>query len=395
MSYSDKKLEVRISSDFRLLEGIYRVMDKYCLDPILGFFMPGLGDVITAALTIPFIFTSIFKLRSVPLTLAIIMNALIDMLIGLVPVVGDLGDFVFRSYKKNYNLIVGYVNEDRNTLEEINSKALWACVLITVISIVIRLIFGIIGALFTALTPKSCTSDVECPEERIAVVATQTRPSEPKRAPAPSTAPVSTAATFYCDNTKEEVSFDYGYEPYTYGDYVLLSGDIGALGRYSGYNVVSYEKTSGTYNYVCYGAEVIVYPPLVISLGRRIVKEGDCEADNEYDYVYEYYSGTTNKQMVSRTYFGTLGKHKITMELAFDTVVPRTVGTYYYNRYGPGNRMIVYGDLPDDGSLVLKAYDTKFSDKPIETMVLNVDGTGYSGYWERPNRDRLDVKLSR
>lgn len=395
MSYSDKKLEVRISSDFRLLEGIYRVMDKYCLDPILGFFMPGLGDVITAALTIPFIFTSIFKLRSVPLTLAIIMNALIDMLIGLVPVVGDLGDFVFRSYKKNYNLIVGYVNEDRNTLEEINSKALWACVLITVISIVIRLILGIIGALFTALTPKSCTSDVECPKERIAVVATQTRPSEPKKAPAPSTVPVSTAATFYCYNTKEEVSFDYGYEPYAYGDYVILSGDNGALGGYSGYNVVSYEKTSGTYNYVCYGAEVIVYPPLVISLGRRIVKEGDCEADNEYDYVYEYYSGTTNKQMVSRTYSGTLGKHKITMELAFDTVVPRAVGTYYYSRYGPDNRMIVYGDMPGDGSLVLKAYDTKFSDKPIETMVLNADGTGYSGHWERPNRDRLDVKLSR
>ncbi len=395
MSYSDKKLEVRFSSDLRLLEGIYRVMDKYCLDPILGFIMPGLGDVITAALTIPFIFTSIFKLRSVPLTLAIIMNALIDMLIGLVPMVGDLFDLVFRSYKKNYNLIVGYVNDDEETLKDINSKALWACVLITVISIVIRLVFGLIGSLFTALTPEACTSGLEYPKERTAVIATQTRPSEPKKVPAPSMTSVSTAATFYCVNTKEEVSFDYGYEPYTYGDYVLLSGDIGALGRYSGYNVVSYEKTSGTYNYVCYGYEVIVYSPLVISICRRIVKEGDCEADNEYDYVYEYYSGTTNKQMASRTYSGTLGKYKITMELAFDSVVPRAVGTYYYNRYGADNRMIVYGDMPGDGSLVLKAYDTKFYDKPVETMVLNADGTGYSGYWERPNRDRLDVKLSR
>ncbi len=222
-----------------------------------------------------------------------------------------------------------------------------------------------------------------------------TEPSMNTKAPAPSTTSVSTAATFYCVNTKEEVSFDYGYEPYTYGDYVLLSGDIGALGRYSGYNVVSYEKTSCTYNYVCYGAEVIVYPPLVISLARRIVKEGDCEADNEYDYVYEYYSGTTNRQMASRTYSGTLGKYKITMELAFDTFVPRAVGTYYYNRNGSDNRMIVYGDLTDDGSLILKAYDTKFYDKPVETMVLHADGAGYSGYWERPNRDRLDVKLTR
>jgi len=227
------------------------------------------------------------------------------------------------------------------------------------------------------------------------MVQSPAQPSKSVKSPAPSATPVSSAATFYCANTKEEVVFDYGYEPYGFGDYILLSGDSGALGRYSGYNVVSYKKTSGTYNYVCYGAEVIVYPPLVISLGRKIVKEGDCEADNEYDYVYEYYSGTTNRQMASQVYSGAIGKYKITMELAFDTVVPRAVGTYYYNRNGSDNRMIVYGDLPDDGCLVLKAYDTKFSDKPIETMVLNVDGTGYSGYWERPNRDRLEVNLSR
>lgn len=395
MGHFDKKLAVRTASDFQLLEGIYHVMDRYCLDPILGFFVPGLGDVITAFLTIPFIFTSIFKLRSVPLTLAILMNSLIDMLIGLVPVVGDIGDFVFRSYKRNYYLIVGYVNEDEETLEDINSKALWACVLITVISIVIRLVFGILGSLFTALTPKSCASDVESPKERMAVVATQTKPSEAKKSPAPSAIPVSTAATFYCTNTKEDVAFDYGYEPYTYGDYVLLSGDSGALGGYSGYNVVSYEKSSGTYNYVCFGAEVIVYPPLVISLGRKIVKEGDCEADNEYDYVYEYYSGTTNKQMVSQVYSGTIGKYKITMELAFDSVTPKAVGTYYYNRNGGRNRMIVFGDVSGDGNLVLKAYDTKFYDKPSETMVLNAAGSGFFGYWERPNKNRLEVKLSR
>lgn len=221
------------------------------------------------------------------------------------------------------------------------------------------------------------------------------QPSKSAKAPAPSTTPVSSAATFYCDNTKEEVAFDYGYEPYAFGDYILLSGDSGSLGRYSGYNVVSYKKTSGTYNYVCFGAEVIVYPPLVISLGRKIVKEGDCEADNEYDYVYEYYSGTANKQMTSQVYSGTIGKYKITMELAFDSETPKAVGTYYYNRNGGRNRMIVFGDVRGDGTLVLKAYDTKFYDKPSETMVLNAVGSGYSGYWERPNKNRLDVNLSR
>lgn len=67
-----------------------------------------------------------------------------------------------------------------------------------------------------------------------------------RKANEPSATPVSSSATFYCVNTKEEVAFDYGYHPYTYGDYVILSGDNGALGRYSGYNVVSYTKSSGT-----------------------------------------------------------------------------------------------------------------------------------------------------
>ena len=405
--YTDKKLAMQADSSFRLLKNIYVAMDQWFLDPILGFFVPGLGDVITTCLTIPFIFTSIFKLRSIPLTLAIISNCLIDLLIGLIPIAGDIADLAVKSYKRNYYLIVGYVEGDPKVIEEINSKALWACVLITVLSIGIRLIAGVIGSIFTAITPKSCTSDLDSPKEKTTVVATQTKPSEPKEAPAPSepstlstqsvpsSTPVSSETTFHCANTGEDVMFDYGYESYSYGDYVLLSGDCGALGGYSGYNVVSYQKSTGTYNYVCFGAEVIVYSLLVISLGRRIVKEGDCEAENEYDYVYEYYSGTTNEQMGSQEYSGTIGKYRITMELAFDSVVPKAVGTYYYDRNGEQNRMIVFGDVSGDGNLVLKAYDTNFYDKPSETMVLTATGSGFSGYWERPNKDRLEVNLSR
>lgn len=211
----------------------------------------------------------------------------------------------------------------------------------------------------------------------------------------PSAAPVSSSATFYCANSKEEVVFDYGYTPYAYGDYVILSGDSGALGRYSGYNVLSYKKSSGTYNYVCFGAQVIVFAPMVISICRKIVKEGDCEADTEWEDAYEYYSGTVNRELRPTVYRGSISKYRITMELAFDPIVSKVIGTYYYNRNGSGNRMIVYGDVPNDGTLVLKAYDTKFYDKPSETLVLTASGDGFAGYWERPNRNRLDVNLSR
>lgn len=393
-SLSNRKLEMRFDSNFRTLEFIYKAMDKWCLDPIIGLFIPGFGDIITAAFTVPFIFSSLFKLRSVSLTLAVISNCLVDMLIGSIPVIGDIGDFMYKSYKRNYFLIVGYVNDDPEVMKEINSKAIWACVIITVCSIAIRLIIGTVNSVVSSIVPQSCTADSYTPKQTAAVVATQTKPSEPKKAAAPSATPVSSTATFYCANTKDEVTFDYGYVPYTYGDYVILSGDNGALGRYSGYNVVSYKKSSDTYNYVCYGAEVIVYAPMVISLYRKIVKEGDCEADTEWKYAYEYYSGTTNKELTPKVYSGTLGKYRITVELAFDPVAPKVAGTLFYKRNGPDNRMYVYGDLSDDGSLVLLAYDPKFHDKPNETFFLNMNGSVLSGHWEKPNRDRLEVNLS-
>ena len=97
-SLSVNKQNVKSSGEYKLLKNISLFMDTFFLDPILGFIFPGLGDIITASLTIPFIYTSIFKLRSVHLTLAIVYTSLVDMLVGLVPVLGDIGDLLVRSY---------------------------------------------------------------------------------------------------------------------------------------------------------------------------------------------------------------------------------------------------------------------------------------------------------
>lgn len=145
---SNKKNKMRGDSEFRLLKSIYTTMDKFFLDPIIGFFIPGGGDVITSVLTIPFIATAIFKLRSVPLTLAIIYNALIDLLCGLFPVIGDIFDVCHRSYKQSYEQIVGYVEDDETVIDDINDSALKTCILITVLCILIRLIVLLFSGLF-------------------------------------------------------------------------------------------------------------------------------------------------------------------------------------------------------------------------------------------------------
>lgn len=153
MAYiSNKKLKMQGDSEFKFLKSIYIAMDRFCLDPIIGLIIPGGGDIITSALTIPFIFTAVFKLRSVPLALSVIYNALIDMLLGIIPFVGDIVDLFHRSYKRSYFQIVGYVENDPETLSEINGNALKTCILITVLCIVIRLIFLLFASLFSWFT---------------------------------------------------------------------------------------------------------------------------------------------------------------------------------------------------------------------------------------------------
>lgn len=149
--HSYKKIQLENSSEFKLLKGIYTLMDNWFLDPILGFVMPGLGDIITAAVTIPFIFTSIFKLHSVSLTLSIIYNVLMDTLLGMIPVVGDIFDVFYKSYKITYKQIVGYIEGDPEIIEETQSNALKTCILITVLCILIRLVGLALGSLFSFL----------------------------------------------------------------------------------------------------------------------------------------------------------------------------------------------------------------------------------------------------
>ena len=116
------KTDLPIDSRFyRTLQRIARWMDTYYLDPILGFLLPaGLGDFVSALMALPFIVFSLFVAKSIPLTLAIINHTLWDILIGLSPFfVGDVLDVVSRPYRRNLQLIEGYLAGDKSTIRHL------------------------------------------------------------------------------------------------------------------------------------------------------------------------------------------------------------------------------------------------------------------------------------
>ena len=144
-----EKLEKEPS--YKLVKGISTLFDKYYLDGIAGFFLPAIGDLITSLATLPFLYVSIFKIKSLALTLAVLYNTFLDALIGLIPYVGDLLDFFHKSYAKNYRLIVGYVEDDKEIISEVKRSAIKSVVGILLISFAAYLVFRTVYSLISTL----------------------------------------------------------------------------------------------------------------------------------------------------------------------------------------------------------------------------------------------------
>lgn len=140
-----KRRDIEDSASYQMVHGIAKCMDKYFLDPILGFILPGIGDALTSVLVAPFIYVSAVKIRSLSLTLAVIFNTLVDVLLGMIPFfIGDIADVFNRSYLKNVRLIDGFVNDDKAVIEEVNRKAVWMGILIAILCYLIYLMVQLV-----------------------------------------------------------------------------------------------------------------------------------------------------------------------------------------------------------------------------------------------------------
>ena len=122
-----------------------RYMDRYYLDALIGI-IPGWGDAIALLCVVPFVYFSLCVLRSIPLTLAVLNNALRDMLMGMIPFfVGDVIDFFHRANIQNMQMIQGFVDGDEVVIRQVNRRA-WqsAIVLIVLILLIVLMIWALI-----------------------------------------------------------------------------------------------------------------------------------------------------------------------------------------------------------------------------------------------------------
>lgn len=129
-----KREQMMNRSSYRMMVKTAKYMDKYYLDPLIGLIPGGVGDTISSLLAFPFIYYSLCVVKSIPLTLAVIYNILMDVLIGAIPFyIGDILDVFKHSYVDNLKLITGYIEDDKEIINKVNKKAFWTAVFIVVL----------------------------------------------------------------------------------------------------------------------------------------------------------------------------------------------------------------------------------------------------------------------
>lgn len=133
MMTNEKQEIIRNSVSYKLVHAIALWMDRRLLDPLIGLVLPGFGDALTSVLAVPYLYLSIVKLKSIPLTLAIVCIILLDVLIGIIPYIGVVGDVFKRAFTRNAAMIKGYVEGDRAIMQEIDRKAVGMAFLIVIL----------------------------------------------------------------------------------------------------------------------------------------------------------------------------------------------------------------------------------------------------------------------
>lgn len=124
---------------YQTMEGLTRYMDRYYLDALIGV-IPGWGDAIALLSAVPFVYFSARVIKSVPLTLAILNNALRDVLMGLIPFfVGDIIDIFHRANIQNMQMVQGFVDGDEVMIKQVNQRAWQSAIALVVLLLLIAL----------------------------------------------------------------------------------------------------------------------------------------------------------------------------------------------------------------------------------------------------------------
>lgn len=125
------------------LPGGYRIG----LDGLIGL-IPGIGDFITGLLSSAIIYKA--HQLGVPRMILgkMIINLMIDTVVGAIPVAGDLFDFVWKSNRRNVALLEDYLQQPKQVYRKsVMQNILFVVALFGILALTVAFIVWIVGLL--------------------------------------------------------------------------------------------------------------------------------------------------------------------------------------------------------------------------------------------------------
>lgn len=146
---TELRQQLEHSTSYPLVRNMAKFMDDYYIDPVVGLVLPmGIGDMLTQTLALPYLYISMMKIGSWKLTLAIVYNILVDILLGSIPFfIGDVIDMFNKSYKRNFKLIEGYIDQDQYVINEVENNAYRVIAMIVILILLIVLLWTLVSSL--------------------------------------------------------------------------------------------------------------------------------------------------------------------------------------------------------------------------------------------------------
>jgi hypothetical protein len=78
------------------------------LDPILGLIAPGAGDALSGMANLALLWLAVREGVPASVMVRMVINVVVDLLFGAVPIVGDIFDFAWKATRRNVALIEGH-----------------------------------------------------------------------------------------------------------------------------------------------------------------------------------------------------------------------------------------------------------------------------------------------
>jgi hypothetical protein len=126
-----------------------RMLDTYMVDPLIGLFLPGAGDLVGSALGLYTIVLAARRKVSPIVIARMFLNLALDAVLGVIPLVGDLTDFVFKANQKNLALLVDPAHAGgKATRKDWLAVGGAALLFFAVLALVIFTIYSVLKAIF-------------------------------------------------------------------------------------------------------------------------------------------------------------------------------------------------------------------------------------------------------